>query len=86
MMHTVPSAPSNVTLQQTGESLTSVVMSWERPEYPNGIIDGYLVWYAELPAGINQTQVYDNYTSIESECTSNINNYSLFTNKKIHSH
>lgn len=41
---TVPSAPVNVTAHQIG--ITSVSVSWDIPEHPNGVIIGYMVWYA----------------------------------------
>lgn len=41
---TVPSAPVNVTLKQVGDA--EVVLSWEPPLQPNGILDMYEIWYA----------------------------------------
>ena len=40
----VPSAPVNVTAHQVG--ITSVSVSWHVSEHPNGVIIGYMVWYA----------------------------------------
>ena len=40
----VPSVPVNVSVRQVG--ITSVSVSWGVPEHPNGLIIGYMVWYA----------------------------------------
>ena len=44
LVFTVPSVPVNVSVCQVG--ITSVSVSWGVPEHPNGLIIGYMVWYA----------------------------------------
>ena len=50
MLYAAPSVPRNVTA--TPINSTSVLISWDSPESPNGIIDSFLVTYVRLdPAG-----------------------------------
>ena len=49
-LYAAPSVPRNVTA--TPINSTSVLISWDSPESPNGIIDSFLVTYVRLdPAG-----------------------------------
>ena len=40
-----PGAPSDVKLEE--KSATSLLVTWESPEYPNGIIQGYRIIYSD---------------------------------------
>ena len=42
----VPSAPINLSVAQVGEH--SVLVSWNTPEHPNGVINNYMVWYSSI--------------------------------------
>ena len=49
---TVPSAPVNISLRQVNRSI--VIVLWDIPKHPNGIIDRYLVWYISSQGNIEQ--------------------------------
>ena len=45
LFNVVPSAPRNVKIQE--KSATSLLVTWKPPEYPNGIIQRYRIFYSD---------------------------------------
>ena len=59
----LPPVPSVVrSLSFTGVSDSSVLVSWQRPEYPNGIISGFriIIGYYQRPGLIDTVDTPDN--------------------------
>ena len=75
----MPTAPLNVTVT-TGDMLRTLIIEWEPPSSPEGIITAYMVTYNDttVDTGNNDTNytvtgldAYTNYSITVSACTSN---------------
>ena len=65
LLHTVPSAPQNV----TGELLNSITvrLHWDPPKSPNGVITGYQVIYSGYGTTVQVQQVRNNKHCLQDQ-------------------
>ena len=77
--YTVPSLPLNVTVT-TGGMLQALVVDWESPSNPGGIITTYMVTYNDITISTNGNDTmytimgldpFTNYTISVTACTDN---------------